>query len=53
MSHRLYTILDADIIVVLDHGQMVEFGTYDELVNKKGKFYELKYLSELTGKSEE
>lgn len=53
VAHRLSTIRDADKIVVLDHGEMVEFGTYDELMNKKGKFYELKQLSELTGKSEE
>lgn len=49
VAHRLSTIRDANKIVVLEHGKMVEFGTFDELMDKKGKFYELKQLSELTG----
>lgn len=49
VAHRLSTIRDANKIVVLEQGKMVEFGTFDELVDKKGKFYELKKLSELTG----
>lgn len=54
VAHRLSTIRDADKIVVLEQGKMVEFGTFDELMSKKGKFYELKQLSELTGgKAEE
>lgn len=54
VAHRLSTIRDADKIVVLEQGKMVEFGTFDELMSKKGKFYELKQLSELTGgKTEE
>ncbi len=47
VAHRLSTIRDADKIVVLNHGEMTEFGTYDELMEKKGEFYELKKLSEL------
>lgn len=43
------TIRDANKIVVLEQGKMVECGTFDELKDKKGKFYELKQLSELTG----
>ena len=46
VAHRLSTIRDADKIVVLDHGKMVEFGTFDELMNLKGKFYKLNKLSE-------
>ena len=53
VAHRLSTIRDADKIVVLDHGKMVEFGTFDELMALKGKFYELKKLSELTSGNEE
>ena len=52
VAHRLSTIRDADKIVVLDHGKMVEFGTFDELMALKGKFYELKKLSELASGNE-
>lgn len=44
VAHRLSTIKNADKIAVIEKGRCVEFGTYDELMNKKGKFYELKQL---------
>ena len=53
VAHRLSTIRDANKIVVLEQGKMVECGTFDELMDKKGKFYELKQLSELTGGTNE
>ncbi len=50
VAHRLSTIRNADRIIVMDDGLIVENGTYDELMNKKGYFYELKELNDLTFK---
>jgi len=44
VAHRLSTIRNADKIAVIDKGSCIEFGTYDELMKKKGKFYQLKVL---------
>jgi subfamily B ATP-binding cassette protein MsbA len=41
IAHRLSTIKDVDSIVVLKGSRVVESGTFDELVGKKGDFYEL------------
>ena len=41
IAHRLSTIRDADLIVVLNHGVIAEQGTHDELMAKKGAYYEL------------
>lgn len=41
IAHRLATIRDADMIVVLDHGQIVETGNHDELLAKSGIYAEL------------
>ncbi|HCH75020.1 MAG TPA: ABC transporter [Clostridiales bacterium] len=53
VAHRLSTIRGADRIVVMENGEAVEVGTYDELVAKKGKFYELKTLNEANLKQAE
>lgn len=53
VAHRLSTIRDADRIVVMEQGVAVEMGTYQELMDKKGKFYELKCLSDITAKTAE
>ncbi|MCF3110620.1 peptidase domain-containing ABC transporter [Niabella sp. CC-SYL272] len=41
VAHRLSTVKNADKIVVLDQGKIVEEGTHEELSNLKGKYYEL------------
>lgn len=41
IAHRLSTVQDADIINVLDKGKIVEKGTHEELLKKKGKYWKL------------
>lgn len=41
VAHRLSTVKNADNIIVLDNGKVVEQGTHIQLVNKKGYYYEL------------
>ena len=41
IAHRLSTIVNADQILVLDSGSIVERGTHEELVNKKGLYFDL------------
>jgi len=48
IAHRLSTIRDADIIVVMDHGKIVESGAHDTLLSQKGKYYEL-YMTQYAG----
>jgi len=44
IAHRLTTVQNADKIVVFDQGQIVEQGSHEELVNKKGRYYHLQKL---------
>ncbi len=41
VAHRLSTVLTADVIVVLDHGRVVEQGSPQELLDRKAAFYRM------------
>ncbi len=44
IAHRLSTLRDADVLAVIDNGDMVEYGTHDELIKKQGEYYKLYML---------
>lgn len=48
IAHRLSTIQDADMIVVMDHGQVVETGNHQQLLEKQGAYYAL-YMAQFAG----
>lgn len=52
IAHRLSTIRDADCILVMQNGSIVEHGTHKELIQKKGFYYEL-YNAQFAGQKEE
>ena len=41
IAHRLSTVRNADAIIVLEHGRIIERGAHDELLAKKGEYYQL------------
>ena len=47
VAHRLSTIQTADVILVMNQGHIIEQGTHEELLEKKGRYYQL-----YTGKAE-
>ena len=41
IAHRLSTVMNSDVIMVLDHGEIIERGTHESLIAKKGVYYQL------------
>ena len=41
IAHRLSTVQNSDVIMVLDHGRIIERGSHEELIAKKGTYYQL------------
>ena len=50
IAHRLSTIRNADVILMMEHGQIVEHGTHHDLLAAKGRYAEL-YHSQFAGRS--
>lgn len=48
IAHRLSTIRDADLIVVMDHGRIVERGSHQALLDRRGTYYDL-YMTQYAG----
>lgn len=48
IAHRLSTIRDADKIVVIDHGRVAEIGSHDELISRRGTYFDL-YQTQFAG----
>ena len=46
IAHRLSTLRDADKLAVIDEGECIEFGSYEELMKKKGSYYNMFKLQE-------
>lgn len=41
IAHRLSTVKNADCIMVLEQGRIIERGTHEQLIEKKGRYYQL------------
>ena len=52
IAHRLSTIRDADVILVMNHGAIIEQGSHDELIKSRGAYYEL-YQAQFTAATAE
>lgn len=50
IAHRLSTIRDADTIIVMDNGEISEQGSHDELIRRRGKYWQL-YMTQFAGQT--
>ena len=41
IAHRLSTIKNSDVIMVLEQGRIIERGNHDELIERRGKYYQI------------
>mgnify|MGYP003299309778 FL=1 len=41
IAHRLSTVRNSDAIMVLEHGEIIERGNHEDLIEQKGKYYQL------------
>ena len=41
IAHRLSTVKNSDVIIVLDHGRIIEKGSHSDLIAEKGQYYQL------------
>lgn len=41
IAHRLSTVKNSNVIIVLDHGRIIEKGSHEELIDKSGQYYQL------------
>jgi ABC-type multidrug transport system fused ATPase/permease subunit len=46
IAHRLTTIINCDVIYVIDHGHVIESGNHEQLMNQKGYYYKLVQTSQ-------
>lgn len=53
ITHRILGMLDYDLILVIDHGRLVEQGTHDQLIARQGHYYELWQQQQLVNVLEE
>ena len=53
ITHRILGMLDYDLILVLDHGRLVEQGTHDQLISRQGHYYELWQQQQVVTSQEE